>query len=112
MRYNEYIMQKDVPSSSPSGNVVSAEPLTDAADLFALVGRFVASFVLMVLTIMLIMKQSYGPAVICGTVSLFMQVATTRMWRRLREEREAKKAARDQTVSETGDIPKEQERAE
>jgi hypothetical protein len=80
------------PTSKPTTN---QEPLTDPADLLALLGRFMAACVLMVMTLALLLQRHYMIAIITGGVTLLLQLATTRTWRRLREERLTKLAERE-----------------
>lgn len=83
-----------MPTEPTSKPVEKQEPLTDPADLLALLGRFMAACVLMVMTLALLLQKQYALATITGGVTLFLQLATTRTWRRLREERFAKQAER------------------
>ena len=73
-----------------SGN----KPLTDPADLFRLLGRFGASLALFLITIVHLAMQRWVEAAVVGLISMGMQFWTLQLWRRLRKEREAAKAAR------------------
>jgi hypothetical protein len=80
------------------------EPLTDPADLLMLLGRFVAACVLMVMTLALLLQREYTTAMVVGAVTFILQISTTRTWRRLREERLAKKEAREAARAEEAEV--------
>jgi|GEM_PF-5172518 hypothetical protein len=73
---------------------VKPEPLTDPADLLALLGRFMSGSFLMIMTGVLILRQVWVMAAICGVLTILLQLSTTQLWRKLREERQEKLAAR------------------
>jgi hypothetical protein len=86
-----------VPSSTDPASVgvpQTTGPLTDPAELVALLGRFVACVVMFILTIAAFVKHATLIGVGIAIFSLFYQRATLRMWRRLRDERMAAEAAR------------------
>jgi hypothetical protein len=60
-----------------------------------LFGRYVASLVLLVCTLVHIFQQNVMGAAFTGAASLFLLWTTFRLWRRLRVERMEAKAARD-----------------
>jgi hypothetical protein len=69
-------------------------PLTKPADLLMLFGRYIASLVLLVSTLVHIFQRNVVGAAFAGTASLLLLWTTVRLWRRLRDERMAAKAAR------------------
>jgi len=79
----------------PSRTDPSTKPLTKPADLLILFGRYLASLVLIVATLIHLFQQNYVGAAIAGSASLFLMWATVRLWRRLRDERIAARAARE-----------------
>jgi hypothetical protein len=76
-------------------NPHATQPLTRPADLLMLFGRYIASLILLVFTLIHILQQNVGGAVFTGLASLFLLWTTFLLWRRLRNERMAAKAARD-----------------
>jgi hypothetical protein len=93
-----------VGSAAKRQSVASHQPpatnhqsLTDPVDLLALLGRFSAAVFLFLVTIALLGLKRYDIAILTGGGSLLLQLATHRMWRRLRDERLAKIAERDAT---------------
>lgn len=78
------------------------EPLTSPADLWMLFGRYMASLILMLMTIVFIIHPDPTRRVFAvpfGCVSLLLQFATIRLWRRLRDERLLAKEARAETLA-------------
>lgn len=78
-------------------------PLTDPADLFTLLGRFMATVVLFMMTVAFLVNDEPSKRVFAipfGTVTLLVQFAAIRLWRRLRDERLAAKEARAQAIAE------------
>lgn len=69
-------------------------PLTDPADLWTLLGRFCASLILTTMTIVNLFAHHYLLAAFTGIASFLFQRAAIRLWRRLRDERIEKSAAR------------------
>lgn len=81
----------------PSPNA-KPESITNPADLLVLLGRFSAGSFLFLMTMALIFMKRYDVAILTGGASLLLQVATHRLWRRLRDERLAKLAERAAAV--------------
>lgn len=86
---------------------VDGKPLTDPADLFQLLGRMLASTVLFCLTVFWILHTSidhdpknlarnYTLTVTTAIISLMVQRATIKLWRRLRDERAEAEALREE----------------
>ncbi len=70
------------------------EPATDAADLLHLFGRFFMTWMLFLITVVLLFRHQIAVAFVVGTVSLFVQKSALRLWRQMRDERQEKLAAR------------------
>jgi hypothetical protein len=82
----------------PTENTTGAagiKPLTDPADVLRLLGRYLASLVLLVATLVHIFQGNVVGAAFAGIASLVLLWTTFLLWRRLRAERMAAKAARD-----------------
>jgi hypothetical protein len=74
------------------------KPLTDPTELMTLLGRFGACAALLVVTVAAFVKQNLPLGLVLALVSLIVQRATVKLYRRLRDERitaEADRAARN-----------------
>ena len=69
-------------------------PITDPADLWTLIGRFVAGQVLNVLVVACLLRKAMLPALLLAVTSLFVHRALVKLWRKLSAERVAALAAR------------------
>ena len=81
------------PLSSRAQTSTPYKPLTDPAELFTLLGRMVICMVLVALTIVLLVQHQIAFALFVGGISIFVQRLTIKMWRRMRDERQAAEAA-------------------
>jgi hypothetical protein len=72
-------------------------PLTDPADLFALLGRFVGTAVLFVVSATLLLRQEWRSLAFSAPAMFVMQFMTIRLWRKLRDERAA--AERERAIN-------------
>lgn len=93
-----------MPTELTPKRTAKQEPLTDPADLLALLGRFMAACVLMVMTFALLLQRHYVIGMVTGAVTLFLQMATTHTWRRLRNERLAKLAEREAALAKETEV--------
>jgi hypothetical protein len=89
------------PTRTPSGKKVDlSKPLTNPADLFALLARFVAANILLVATFMYLIQGQRDRAIVTAVVSLLFQLWTISLWRKLRDLRLAAKADRAAALEE------------
>ena len=68
-------------------------PLTNPADLFALLGRFVACLVMYGFTLTYAIQGRLPQVLLFGAGGLLLQFTSIRLWRRLRKERAEAEAA-------------------
>ena len=64
------------------------KPLTDPADLWKLIGRFSASFVLMRFMLQYVWRQNTVGIVLCGVLSVGMQISALSLRKKLVRDRE------------------------
>ncbi len=83
-------------NSQPVSTTERLKPLTNPADIMTLLGRFGACIVLMGMTIAYLFKgkQYVVFGLILAVISLVCNLATAKLWRRLRDERIAAEAER------------------
>ena len=72
-----------------------AKPLTDPADLWKLIGRFSASFVLMMFMLQYVWRQNTLGIVLCGVLSVGMQISALSLRKKLIQDREIEIQKRD-----------------
>jgi hypothetical protein len=82
----------------PQTQKETSRPLTEPADLMALIGRFCATCVLGTLTVAFFWRGERLYGVVLAIVTLILQVLTVRLWRHLREERAAKVAEQEKAA--------------
>lgn len=99
---------------STSPRLPVEKPLTDPADLMQLLGRMLASTVLFCLTIFWILRtvldhnvKNVTMLTTTGIISLMLQRATVKLWRRLRDERMEAEAARAAEKAAAASVPEE-----
>jgi hypothetical protein len=68
-------------------------PLTEPADLFRLLGLFGASVAVFFVGFVNLVLQRWTEGIVFGVAALILQFGTMRIWRKLRDERIAKKEA-------------------
>jgi hypothetical protein len=71
------------------------QSLTDPADMFALFGRFAAANIFFMTTVFAAFQGQYQRAIFCGVMSILLQIATIRLWRHLRDQRQQRLAERE-----------------
>lgn len=74
------------------------KPLTNPADLFALLTRFVAANILLVATLIYLVQGQRERAIVTGVFSLLFQLWTVSLWRKLRDQRITAKAEHAEAV--------------
>jgi hypothetical protein len=100
------------PVRIPSGKKVDlTKPLTNPADLFALLTRFVAANILLVATLIYLVQGQRERAVVTGVVSLLFQLWTVSLWRKLRDQRITAKIERAEAVQVLRDAAEKEEEA-
>jgi hypothetical protein len=79
-----------------------AAPLTDPVDLIALLGRFIGTVVLFIVSGTLLLRHEWRGLAFSAPAMFVMQFLTIRLWRKLRDERVEKEKLR---LQKTEDLP-------
>ncbi|MDX1934307.1 MAG: hypothetical protein SFU56_17025 [Capsulimonadales bacterium] len=78
------------------------KPLTDPADLLRLGGRFFGTLILYVISFSYLIKQDYPGAAAMALLAIALQIWTIRLWRYLRDQRVAARAAQAESGVQVG----------